>query len=62
MKVMVDKNTCIGCGACAAIAPDIYVMGDDTKADVKVEDVPDDKEGAAKEGSDSCPVNAIKLE
>ena len=42
MKVSVDKNTCIGCGACAAIAPDIFLMGEDTKAEVKegMEEVP----------------------
>jgi ferredoxin len=62
MKVIVDKNTCIGCGACAAIAPEIYAMGDDTKAEAKMEEVPEEKEDSAKEGSNSCPVNAIKLE
>lgn len=62
MKVTVDKNTCIGCGACAAIAPDVFVMGDDTKAEAKVDEVPTDKEDTANEGANSCPVNAIKLE
>ena len=62
MKVIVDKNTCIGCGACAAIAPDIFEMGDDTKAEAKKADVSGDEEAKAKDGSESCPVNAIKLE
>jgi len=62
MKVTVDKNTCIGCGACAAIAPDIFLMADDTKAEAKKADVSGDEEGKAKEGADSCPVNAINLE
>ncbi|MFH1439227.1 MAG: ferredoxin [Candidatus Woesearchaeota archaeon] len=64
MKVSVDKNTCIGCGACAAIASDIFIMGDDTKAEVKkgMEKVPSGKEVSAKEGADSCPVSAIRVE
>ena len=62
MKVTVDKNTCIGCGACAAIAPDVYEMTDDTKAQAKKAEISGDEEAKAKEGCDSCPVNAIKLE
>lgn len=61
MKASVDKNVCIGCGACAAIAPDVFVMGDDTKAEVKVKVVPPAKEKSAKDASSSCPVSAIKV-
>lgn len=60
MKVKVNQDVCIGCGACQAIAPDVFEINDETglareiSEDVKeefVEDATDAKEG--------CPVNAI---
>ena len=32
MKVKVDKDLCVGCGTCAAVAPDLFEMTDDGKA------------------------------
>ena len=29
MKVKVNKDICIGCGACAAIVPDVFELEDD---------------------------------
>ena len=34
MKVKVDKDTCIGCGACQAICSDVFEYGDDGIMDV----------------------------
>lgn len=63
MKVSIDKNACIGCGACAAICPEYFEMGDDTKADVKKgkEKVGKADEKKVKEAVDGCPVSAIKI-
>ncbi len=58
-EVKVDQEACIGCGACAAMAPDIFVM-DNGKSKVikaKVED-----ESSAKDAADGCPVNCITVE
>ncbi|WP_315116725.1 ferredoxin [uncultured Clostridium sp.] len=62
MKAHVDKDTCIGCGLCPSIAPDVFEMDDDGKAIVTVDQVPDGSEDAAKESADSCPTNAISTE
>ena len=58
MKFEVDKDICIGCGACQAICPDVFEIDDDGLAKVVtnpneeiLEDAIDAKEG--------CPVNAI---
>lgn len=65
MKITVDKNLCLGCGACVAVAPKTFKLGDDGKAEVidlpagKAGPVGDD-EKTIKEAIDSCPVNAIK--
>lgn len=58
MKIKVDRDTCIGCGACASICPASFEMVDgkakEKKAEVK-------KITCEKEAADSCPVNAISI-
>lgn len=60
MNVKVDQNTCIGCGACASLCPDIFELNDEGKSTVKQEE-PED-EACAKNAAQTCPVDAIKLE
>ncbi len=57
-KINIDKNLCIGCGTCAAIASKSFKLGNDGKAEV-IEPAGDD-EKTIKEAIDSCPVGAIK--
>ncbi|MDD5476469.1 MAG: ferredoxin [Syntrophales bacterium] len=60
MKIVVDKNTCIGCGLCAQMAPDVYEMQGDV-AVVKAGDVPAAQAADAKGAADQCPVSAIAV-
>lgn len=59
MKVKVDKDLCIGCGTCVALADDTFEIGDDNKSSVKNEKGNTDEEiiNAAK----ACPVSAIEV-
>ncbi|MEN8433037.1 ferredoxin [Clostridium septicum] len=59
MKAKVDKDTCIGCGLCPSICPEVFGMDDDGKAVAKVADVPDSNVDEAKDAESSCPVSAI---
>jgi len=63
-KVKVDKETCIGCGACASLCPDYFEIGEDGKAQLKGGKVEVEVEelGCISEAKDSCPVNAISVE
>jgi ferredoxin len=57
-KITIDKNLCIGCGTCVAIAPKSFRLSDEGKAEVV--EPPGDNEAMVKEAIDSCPVAAIK--
>ena len=53
--VKVDKERCIGCGACVSACVELFEMGDDGKAKVKSNE--DSK--CIKEAIEVCPVDAI---
>jgi len=56
MSIKVDKNLCIGCGACVSLCPKTFEMNeDDGKSDV-ISQV--DVE-CAKNAAEGCPVKAI---
>ncbi len=56
--VSVDKEKCIGCGACAAVCEAVFEMKDDGKAHVK-KGKEKAKDPCVKEAADGCPVQAI---
>ena len=62
MKAHVDKDTCIGCGLCPSICPEVFEMDDDGKAKAISSDVPSGEEDGAQEAADSCPVDAISVD
>lgn len=62
MKVTVDQDLCIGCGACIDTCPEVFDWNDDGMAQVIVDEVPEDLEELARQALDDCPVEAIKEE
>ena len=62
MKVKVNSDACIGCGACASICPDVFELNDDGLSQAKVNDVADDKKQDVMDAKDSCPTGAIEAE
>ena len=52
MKVKVNRDACIGCGACAAICPYVFEIDDEGLSKVVNSDV--------KDAIDSCPTGAIE--
>lgn len=72
MKARVDREGCIGCGACAAVCPDFWQMNDEEnktnlKGSTKAGDglyeleIGDDDVECNRQAEDVCPVNVIKV-
>ncbi len=53
--VKVDQEKCIGCGMCAGLCPETFVMGASGKAEVIKPELTD----CAKNAAANCPVEAI---
>lgn len=74
-RVIVDRETCIACGAAPAACPEVFEMGFDNgknrvvdKYSVETSDkisigiIPEELYECAKAAVDICPVAAIKIE
>ncbi len=61
MKATVDEN-CIGCELCVETCPEVFEMGDEGLAEVKVDVVPEEVEDSCREAAEDCPVDAIQIE
>lgn len=65
------KKDCIGCGACAAVAPDFWFMDEEGQAQLKgakeingnweLEINTEEARAINQEAAEVCPVNVIKL-
>ena len=59
MRAYVDRELCIGCGLCTSIAPDVFAMNADGRAEA-VTDTTDANGESVKQAIARCPVAAIK--
>ena len=62
MKIIVNKDACVGCGACASIAEDLFEIDENGQSTVKVDEVPEDKNDEANDAIGACPTGAISKE
>ena len=61
MHAMVEAKTCIQCGLCPSICPEVFSIQPGEPARAITEPVPEDCRLAAQEAADSCPVAAINI-
>jgi ferredoxin len=57
-KVSVDASTCVGCGLCEESCPEVFAVGGDGIAHVKVHSCALHN---LQEIAEQCPVNSIKV-
>lgn len=71
MKVTIDQEGCIECGACADNCAKVFAIYEGEKARITDEyqqkgpaegSIPDDLSDCAQEAADSCPVDVIQTE
>lgn len=62
MKIKVNRDSCIGCGACAAICDEVFEIDDEGLSVAKTEEVEEDKKQEVQDAADSCPTGAIEVE
>lgn len=56
----VDKDKCIGCGACQAICEEVFEIKDDGFAEAVKEEIKDEKiKEDAIDAMEGCPTSAI---
>jgi len=62
-KIIIDKDKCIGCGACTSVWDNIEIKETKGgfKAVAKKAEIDKKDMGVAKESADICPVDAIKI-
>ena len=57
-KVSVDVSTCVGCGLCEQVCPEVFEVQGDGIAHIKVQSCAMHN---LEEVAQQCPVNAIKV-
>jgi ferredoxin len=70
MKIILEREKCIGCGSCQALCPKYFEVIDDGKSSVKNatrdqktgnDELETEKVECAQEAADSCPVQCIHI-
>ena len=70
LKIIHERDKCIGCGACASVCPGIFEMSEkDGLATLKNSqekngafELEIEEPGCTKEAADVCPIRIIKIE
>lgn len=62
MKVIVDQDVCIGCGACQDICPAVFHLNDIIGKSEVIDEEACEYAGCCEAAEENCPVEAISLE
>jgi len=62
MKIVVDKQRCVGHARCAAAAPEIYDLDENGYIAFTAKEVPHDLQAQARRGARACPERVIQIE
>ena len=62
MEIKVIEEACIGCGACASIANDVFKINDNGIAYAENDKINEENKENVIEAANSCPSGAIEIE
>ncbi len=62
MKVVVNRDNCIGCGACEALCPEVFQIDDEGLSTAISEEIKEELKENVTEAIESCPTSAITQE
>lgn len=62
MKVNVNSDACIGCGACTYTCPEVFELQDEGYAKAIVNEISDELKDKVEEAKEGCPTSAIITE
>jgi ferredoxin len=60
MRAEVDKDLCIGCGACIGICPEVFSFNDDGYSQAIEKEIKEEDVEKVEEAIESCPTEAIE--
>ena len=61
MKIIINEEECIGCGACESVCPDVFYMEEEKALLKEGADLEANKD-CIEEAKTSCPVECITVE
>lgn len=61
MHAMVEQKTCIQCGLCPSLCPQVFSLEPGEPAQAITEEIPVEWQVACQEAADNCPVDAIDI-
>jgi len=70
MKIILEREKCIGCGSCVSVCPKFFEMGEDGKSHLKkseyngkkeIEELEVKEPGCVAEAAELCPAECIKV-
>jgi ferredoxin len=62
VKVVVDRDLCSGHAVCEEVAPEVFTVGDDAVAQVKIASPGEEIRSKVEEAVWRCPAAAIQIE
>jgi len=63
MKIILEREKCIGCGTCQAVCQKYWKLAGDGKVDyLGPQDLAEKEIGCNKEAAEACPVQCIRIE
>ncbi len=62
MKAMVYQKSCIQCGLCASVCPEVFTLLPGVPAAARDEEIPTELQISVQAAAEGCPTDAISLQ